>query len=387
MFNLNKIMARITKEPIVFETMMNMFKYMMQFTTEEPVVPSNFVIGTESLTFNISGSSGTITDKFVVVCAYNDLWIEGVKLCRFLNIHFDCEILSKYLSNTSRTTILNLARKMYPDCEKSSIFGVVFPINLAILNITALKELMQYEYNIHISVEKLDIFWSETCNPIYKKYRLEPISLNIIDDLLLMMKPKKNIDNFFYLVAMVWDQSTSTNIVIYQPSDIFKYKFTKLTKNSAITSMNRIQNIQNRSELKNIRYVIIGDTYKIKSYELNYNIWNRFKEENPCMMFGIDFVDESFMEFRILSKNELRIKYRIYQNYVDQFKVNGDKQKQSYNSVMNDFNVMIYKKIRTFINDVEECIKYCLIPDMWYISNIFIQFVIRTTNYHHIHHE
>lgn len=113
------------------------------------------------------------------------------------------------------------------------------------------------------------------------------------------------------IIAFIWLRWKRTFSAVRQIRESFdkQYKFIKTDAESKVK--NRVTKKEPRRYNEG-QTVIIGKEFVSCNAQ---NDWTRFKNENPYMMFGVEFVNHALIEFTILTKDDLRQKYNTYKQY------------------------------------------------------------------------
>lgn len=84
------------------------------------------------------------------------------------------------------------------------------------------------------------------------------------------------------------------------------------------------------------------------------------------MMFGVQFVNNSLKEFRLLTKPELCDKYATYLDHAEShYDVDQDDSMSRNERIVIKYNMSVFYKIK--VSSAEECVERCFVPDIWFM--------------------
>ena len=164
------------------------------------------------------------------------------------------------------------------------------------------------------------------------------------------------------IVAFVWYRWRQTYSIVRQIRESFdnQYKYVQADSESAPVHRKTGREPKRHNEGGQ---VLIGCEF------LSYNgqsDWTRFKNEHPHMMFGVEFVNHALVEFKILTKPQLQDKYELYLQYTTTgYDADADLALTVAERIIIKYNMGIFSKIK--VCDVHECLKMCLVPNIWYM--------------------
>lgn len=171
------------------------------------------------------------------------------------------------------------------------------------------------------------------------------------------------------IIAFIWYPSRQTYGIARQIRESFdnNYKFVKSDADAAIVHRENGKPPQRSNEG---RQVVIGREF------LSYNgqaDWTRFKNEHPYMMFGVEFANHAFVEFRILTKLQLQAKFEMYQDYKDaHYNADDDEALTSGERAVVKWNLRLFYQLK--MTSAAECLELCWVPDIWLLyRNLTLQ--------------
>lgn len=163
------------------------------------------------------------------------------------------------------------------------------------------------------------------------------------------------------VIAFVWDRMLQTYRAVRQIRDSFDESFRFVSKSREESEPRHRVHGELPRRRNEARHVLIGREFAACNA---HNEWQRFKSEHPALIFGVNFVNHSFMEFRILDEKQLCEKYEKFRDIEDRdIDIDSLGIYQRSKRIVMLYNLVLFRKLE--LQDADACVEQCLVPDIW----------------------